>query len=132
MQIEIDFEVFKRLTALRKEEGDTYNDVIRRLLKLKSPDSIRDAIGPGGYMAAGRHLPNGTKLKAIYKGKRYLAEVVNGRIRREEGEILNSLSAAAKSVTGNNVNGLRFWRAHRPADGAWILVASLPVEEVDG
>ena len=34
MQIEIDFEVFKALTALRKSELDSYNGVVRRLLKL--------------------------------------------------------------------------------------------------
>lgn len=36
MQIEIDFEVFKALTALRKSEADSYNGVIRELLNLPS------------------------------------------------------------------------------------------------
>ena len=34
MQIEIDFTVFQKLTALRESESDSYNAVIRRLLKL--------------------------------------------------------------------------------------------------
>lgn len=34
MQIDIDFDVFKALTALRQSEVDSYNAVIRRLLKL--------------------------------------------------------------------------------------------------
>lgn len=37
MQIDIDFEVFKALTALRESESDSYNSVIRRLLNL--PDA---------------------------------------------------------------------------------------------
>ena len=46
MQIEIDFEVFKALTAKRLSEADSYNDVIRRILALPpvNPDeSNRDA-----------------------------------------------------------------------------------------
>lgn len=39
MQIDIDFEVFKGLTALREHEGDSYNAVIRRLLKLPAQNS---------------------------------------------------------------------------------------------
>jgi len=33
MQIDIDFDVFKALTILREGEGDSYNSVLRRLLK---------------------------------------------------------------------------------------------------
>lgn len=36
MQIDIDFEVFKALTALRESEADSYNAVLRRLLGLTS------------------------------------------------------------------------------------------------
>jgi predicted CopG family antitoxin len=32
MQIDIDFDVFKALTALRQSEIDSYNDVLRRVL----------------------------------------------------------------------------------------------------
>ena len=39
MQIEIDFEVFKALTGLRRSEADSYNAVIRRLLKLPDCDA---------------------------------------------------------------------------------------------
>ena len=40
MQIEIDFEVFKALTAKRESETDTYNSVIRRLLKLSETNGL--------------------------------------------------------------------------------------------
>lgn len=40
MQIEIDFEVFKALTALRVSEADSYNAVVRRLLKLPEQNSL--------------------------------------------------------------------------------------------
>lgn len=43
MQIDIDFEVFKALTALRQSEADSYNAVIRRLLKL-DPQTVKNAL----------------------------------------------------------------------------------------
>ena len=46
MQIEIDFEVFKALTALRFSETDSYNAVIRRLLKLPEQNALA-AFGAG-------------------------------------------------------------------------------------
>lgn len=42
MQIDIDFDVFKSLTALRVTESDSYNCVIRRLIGLPAPDAYFD------------------------------------------------------------------------------------------
>jgi hypothetical protein len=39
VQIEISFDVFQSLTSMRKSENDSYNDVIRRLLKLPDANS---------------------------------------------------------------------------------------------
>lgn len=81
-------------------------------------------------MAAGRHLPNGTRLKATYKGREYLAEVKEGRIVSAGGKVFSSLSSAASDITNNNVNGLRFWRAYRPGDEEWVMVASFAKHEL--
>ena len=43
MQIEIDFDVFKELTARRESEADSYNSVLRRLLKLPTANALADA-----------------------------------------------------------------------------------------
>lgn len=40
MQIEIDFQVFKALTSLRESESDSYNAVIRRMLKLSDQNAL--------------------------------------------------------------------------------------------
>jgi hypothetical protein len=131
MHIEIDFQVFKALTALRESESVSYNDVLRRLLTLtphESEPSTGEERKPSGYMAAGRHLPDGTQLQATYKGKEYRAEVKRGRIVSAGGKLFNSLSAAAKDITETNVNGLRFWKAQLPSDLRWVLVAGLPTE----
>jgi len=40
MQVDIDFEVYKALTALRQNETDSYNAVLRRMLKLQTPNAL--------------------------------------------------------------------------------------------
>ena len=130
MQIDIDFEVFKQLTARRTHESHTYNAVIRELLGL--PQNVLDRIGDnfsplrslaggGGKSFALRNgsLAEGTKLRATYKGTEHLAEIRNGRWVDENGEEHGSPSAAASAISGTNVNGLRFWFAKRPQDNAW-------------
>ena len=131
MQIEIDFEVFKELTARRKHEGHTYNDVIRDLLKLpqtlarKLSDTfvpmsqLSGGGGARGFPLRGGSLPEGTKLKATYKKTEYRAEIRNGRWIDEAGEEHSSPSAAATAISNTNVNGLRFWHARRPDDEKW-------------
>jgi hypothetical protein len=128
MQIEIDFEVFKELTARRAHEGHTYNEVLRDLLGLPTTMArkLSDAFAPlgqpggsGGFALRGGTLPEGTQLAATYKTKEYRAEIRNGRWIAEDGEEHTSPSAAASAISGTNVNGLRFWHAKRPQDSKW-------------
>lgn len=159
MQIDIDFEVFKALTALRSSESDSYNAVIRRLLSLPnvaaqsdSPainalreqtteideprgvagsvkasgsDRMQSALNAllghysGGIWLGNVHFPDGTKFRATYKGKIYFAEVRNGKWLDQKGVQRSSPSEAASAITGNNVNGWRFWLVQLPNDPAW-------------
>lgn len=143
VQLEIDFEVFKALTARRLNERHTYNDIIRELLGLdsliESPDPVEGLFddsgpvtprpvtfaslvgsrGPTGFSARGIFLPNGTLIKAIYKQQIYTAKIDGGCWVDAQGVSHKSPSAAAKNVTGSNVNGLRFWRVKRPDDAEW-------------
>ena len=153
MQIEIDFDVFKALTALRENEAVTYNHVLRRLLKLPPSDShegpglapvLAAMIGSlpqkkaGGspttlsslFSAASQgawynnvFFPEGTHLRASYKGKVYLAEIKNGQWVGQDGIVRNSPSDAASAISGTNVNGWRFWHARRPEDKEWRRMA---------
>jgi hypothetical protein len=139
-EIMIDFEVFKALTARRVDERHTYNDVIRDLLNLDSLLEPSDAVdwilegesdpghrfvslasigAPKGFSARGIYLPNGTRLKATYKQSQYMASIDGGCWIDADGKSHKSPSAAAKSITGSNVNGLRFWHAKRPTDTEW-------------
>ncbi|HEX8301609.1 DUF2924 domain-containing protein [Sphingomonas sp.] len=132
MHIDIDFEVYKALTALRQNEGHSYNDVLRDLLKLESiqepeiesalqaaADILSRPIGLQGFFSRGVHLPDGTILRARYKQREYNARIRGDRWLDDQGREHNSPSAAAAAITGTNVNGLRFWEAKRPIDGGW-------------
>lgn len=59
MQIEIDFEVFKALTARRESESDSYNAVIRRLLSLSSQPNALAAFAEGKALGAVNALAEG-------------------------------------------------------------------------
>jgi predicted CopG family antitoxin len=137
-QIDIDFEVFKALTAMRKSETHTYNEVVRDLLGLKktlgrriseSFSPFSETFGPAGETGraiSGRFLPHGTLLRARYKSILHTAEICNGEWVNENGDVFRSASAAARVITGNNVNGLNFWEAKRPSDSDWRKLSALP------
>ncbi len=143
-QIEIDFEVYKALTAKRRSETHTYNEVIRELLDLdvatvvtetsfdRLGQSLAAAISgaelhhPTGMAIRGIFLPNGTRLRATYKGQLHEAEIINGKWSNGDGRTHRSPSAAAQAITRTNVNGWRFWQAKRPSDTEWRLLDALP------
>ena len=132
MQIEIDFEVFKELTAKRASEAHSYNDVLRDLLNLplmvREPKSSPDAVGDGksGRLVGGRFLPADTKLRAKYKSHIYTASIIGNELVIESGQKFRTASAAAKFITDTNINGLTFWEVMRPQDSDWRMIKALP------
>ena len=139
MEINVDLEVFKALTERLEFEGQTHNDVIRSLLDLDSiaeespPESslstgIETMLGSidafsrpsqKGFYSRGLFLPEGTKLRAKYKGDLFFAKITDAEWSDDNGINHQSPSAAASAITGTNVNGLRFWEAKRPQDHTW-------------
>lgn len=137
MQIDIDFDVFKALTAMRESESDTYNSVIRRLLELPPAQMLlRDLVNMGtnsqlrritpetaemqlGIWFGQKHFPDQTKFRATYKGRTYLAEIISGKWVGEDGIVRRSPSDAASAISGTNVNGWRFWHAQIPPSQDW-------------
>jgi hypothetical protein len=122
-RIDVDFEVFKELTARRASESVTCNDVIRELLGLKN--AVATTPKPNGaWVYRGVQFPDGTQLRATYKGKTYTAEI------RGASLLLNGLrqtspSAAASYITKNNANGWDFWEVKRPGDASWLFMKQL-------
>jgi hypothetical protein len=118
--IEIDFDVFKALTLLRTTEQDSYNDVLRSLLKLpsnrlaQSPEQLsRASQAEKTWQTGGVNFPPGTEFRARYKGKVYVGTVEKGALLVNGKRAVNP-SSAANMITGNNVNGWRFWEARLP------------------
>ena len=137
-QIDIDFEVFKALTALRRGESHTYNEVIRELLQIDHRSTVHSGAplvqlvrdiakstslsskgSTTGFMVRGLFLPNGTQLRATHKGSAFEAQIIDGKWVNGDGAKYDSPSAAASAITQNNVNGWRFWQAKRPSDSDW-------------
>ena len=142
MQIEIDFDVFKALTTMRDSELDSYNSVIRRLLALPEQAEVQSSEasrvmhaavgvplglgyasnateGASGMWFGKTHFPDGTKLRATYKGQTYLAEIKNGKWLDAMGIVRTSPSDAAGAISGTNVNGWKFWHAQVPPGTEW-------------
>jgi hypothetical protein len=123
--IEVDFDVFKALTAKRPTETVTYNDVLRELLRLGPAHSDSAARQLRDCVFDGIGFPEGTQFRKTYKGQTYTAEIKNGRWIGTDGKPRKSPSDAAVSITKNNVNGWRFWECKRPSDMDWQLMDNL-------
>lgn len=126
--IDVDFEVFKVLTARRCSEEMTENDVLREAFGLSK--TARNSIPVQATPASGASLgsqraspsPHGTEFRATYKGQRYIGVVRDGAL-VVNGKRFSSPSAAAISITGNPVNGWRFWECLVPGTTKWKLAA---------
>lgn len=124
--IDVDFEVYKALTVRRETEEMTYNDVLRQLLNLGSEKLTAAApVSTGSLIYKGAEFPEGTQFRATYKGQTYLGSIKGGVWVDEKGKLQNSPSEAAYSITGNHVNGWRFWECRRPSDTGWRSIDAL-------
>lgn len=126
VSIDIDFDVFKELTIRRESEAMTENEVLRELLGLTISKSNQQPSSPNGipWVVKGVTFPSGTEFKATHKGRNFEAQVKNGALVLN-GKRYKSPSAAAVSITGNPVNGWRFWECKLPNSSSWQLAAKL-------
>ncbi|PZP39365.1 MAG: hypothetical protein DI585_04390 [Pseudomonas fluorescens] len=121
--IDVDFEVFKALTNRRATEAVSYNDVLREMLGLEDAPAT-PVVATAGWTWKGVTLPEGTEIKAEYKGKAYTAKIEGGKW-VQDGKTHTSPSAAAHAITGSGVNGWWFWFVKRPSDATWHQMGKL-------
>ena len=128
--IEIDFDVFKELTIRRKGPETTENDVLRELLGLGFQEKHAQEAN-GTEASKGKPwiwkevtFPSGTEFRAVYGGQTYYAKVENGAL-VYNGERYKSPSPAAYAITGNSVNGWKFWECKIPGSSRWVLIDNL-------
>jgi hypothetical protein len=125
--IQIDFDVFKAITARRKNETISENDILREVFGLPPKHAeprASQAINPRDWITKGVTFPEGTEFRATYKGRTYMAQVEGGALVLD-GKRHPSPSAAAVSITSSPVNGWRFWEARLPGQSGWKLIESL-------
>lgn len=128
--VSVDFEVFKELTSRRRTEEMTENDVLRELLGLTKPaqknGTVASVAEAGGvaWVSKGVSFPHGTQFRATYKGQQHTAVVRDGALVMN-GKRFTSPSAAAVAISGNPVNGWRFWECLLPGSTKWKLAADL-------
>lgn len=123
--IEVSFDTWQHLTALRHNEQDSYDAVLRRQLKLpdKANGTHSDRPIPK-YACRGGAISVGTKLRKRYKGNLYEAEVTERGI-KYSGKYYSTPSEAAVAVTHQNTNGWLFWNALPPGQARWKNLSSL-------
>ena len=64
----------------------------------------------------------GDKIYRTYKGKRYEGEIlVDGKIKLENGVIVNSLSKAATYISGKSENGWIIWKYQNENGKIWLM-----------
>jgi hypothetical protein len=122
LTLEVDFDVFKALTVRRRSEDHTENDVLRELLGLSETGAYSgpsDTSNCDGFAADGFVFPNGTQLRGSHCGAMIRGNIENGRI-VVRGEAFGSFSAAARKITGYNVNGWKFWECKFPGESEYL------------
>ncbi|EHP5031040.1 DUF2924 domain-containing protein [Vibrio metoecus] len=127
-RIEVDFEVFKAITALRENESMSENDVIRNLLGLDhgKEDPVDESLKPllDGWSVKNVLFPLQTQFRAQYKGQIHYG-IVSKQGLVVDGESFKSPSQAATKITKNSVNGWIFWECKFPGTTQWVSISSL-------
>ena len=123
--IEVSFDTYKELTMRRPDESVSYDDVIRKLMKLAPIGEARDQrSSKKAWNYKGVMFPHGTEFRADYKGSVHTAKIEDGEW-IQAATRYRSPSEAASAVTGNSVNGWTFWVARLPGETKWRYLKSM-------
>jgi hypothetical protein len=71
-----------------------------------------------------RLLPNGARLRGVYKGKVYRAKARRDGTISYSGSKFSSLSLAAQYITKRPMNGWWFWQVER-GRGNWVRLTKI-------
>lgn len=124
--IQVDFEVYKRLTIGLDDENDTYNNVLRRLMSLKVPAETKSVSTSSGipWVIGEVTIPHGTEFRRTYKGRLYEAKAENGAMVYNNKKFF-APSTAAGEITNNSVDGWKWWYCRLPGETDWKVMDSL-------
>lgn len=125
--IDVDFDVFKALTARRANEQISENDVLRSLLGLsskRSPTAQIAADTADDWIVKGVRFPSGTEFRASYKGQTWLGRADHGAL-VVNGQRFDTPSAGAVYITKTPTNGWTFWESRIPGQSSWQIIKAL-------
>lgn len=128
--VEIDFDIYKRIEAERRDFDDTPNAALRRLLGLPEDSGLEPAT-PSKHWASGWHgptgvfLPEGTHLRLTYSGQSHTALIDQGKW-TADGKTWHSPSGAASGLARTKrgkrtrLDGWNYWEALLPGETDWV------------
>jgi len=122
--IEVHIHLFESVGLIEEEKGS--KSVITPPIKPPpvSPTRVGKSVRVMDLIKEGIIKP-GDKIYRVYKGRRYEAEIlVDGRIKLEDGTIVNSLSKAATHISKKSENGWIIWR-YKDENGREYLMDEL-------
>ena len=128
--IEIDFDIHKKIEAERRSFDESPNDVLHRLLKIKTGATPFPPFEGRPWTGKGVTLPHGTELRMDYNGRLHSGLIRNG-VWLVEGKRFNSPSAAAGGVALTkdgrqpSLDGWIYWYVRRPDDDHPVLLKTL-------
>jgi len=79
----------------------------------------------GSWKVKNSHFPVGTEFRSTYKGRVYKGRVSDGVLVLSDGAEFSSPSAAARHITGTEVNGWTFWECRLPGHTTWQVISTL-------
>ena len=125
MQLEVDFEVFKALTAFRESESDSYNAVLRRLLGLPNHLNALEHVSRGSVSGPVNDLAEGQNYP---RPKGLFGSVLGSPVPTGGG--VNALARLMSGLWFSNVhfpNGTKFRATYKGqthfaeiVDGQWV------------
>ena len=128
--IEIDFDVFKAITARRTSEDVSENDVMREVFGLAKSSGHRrngvpeESVSGKFWLSEGVRFPVGMILDHTFRdGRMVVATIVENGV-LVDGKVHGGLSPAGTAVAGYQLNGWRFWGL-RSKNGKWVTADSL-------
>lgn len=130
--IEIDFEVHKAIEGERRSFDEAPNDVLRRLIGIKTSIRTSPPIVASGKAWSGKGvvLPHGTELKMDYNGIEYGGKIDDGRWACGGGLHAGPSPAAAAVATTRHgtkpsLNGWIYWMTKLPGSSRWVPISTL-------
>jgi len=127
--IDVDFDVYKAITARRPTEQVSENDVLRTLLGLAlKRDTVdratADLAHAQDWVAKGVRFPAGTEFRGRYKGQTWLGKVDRAAL-VVNGQRFDTPSAAAVAIAKTPTNGWTFWECRMPGQSSWQIIKGL-------